>query len=78
MKVETQNINEIKIAEIISFENIINNNSDGLDLPWNLYYQDFNKPIIYKQNISPDFFELKNGMEGEIFQKFQTIAFGWQ
>lgn len=72
MKVETHNIDDIKIAEVISAENIINNTSDGLDLLGNLYYQDFDKIIIHEQNITPDFFDLKNGMAGEILQKFSN------
>lgn len=72
MKVETHNIDNIKIAEVISAENNINNTSDGLDLLGNLYYQDFDKIIIHEQNITPDFFDLKNGMAGEILQKFSN------
>ncbi|SEO01090.1 protein of unknown function [bacterium A37T11] len=72
MKVETHNINNIKIAEVISTNNIINNTSDGLDLLGNLYYQDFDKIIIHEKNITPDFFDLKNGMAGEILQKFSN------
>lgn len=60
MNIETHNINDIKIAEVISTDNIINNTSDVLDLLGNLYYQDFDKIIIHKKNITPDFFDLKN------------------
>ena len=72
MNIETHNINDIKIAEVISADNIINNTSDGLDLLGNLYYQDFDKIIIHEKNITPDFFDLKNGMAGEILQKFSN------
>ena len=72
MNIETHNINNIKIAEVISVDNIINNTSDGLDLLGNLYYRDFDKIIIHEKNISPDFFDLKNGMAGEILQKFSN------
>lgn len=70
MNIETHNINDIKIAEVISTDNIINNTSDVLDLLGNLYYQDFDKIIIHGKNITPDFFDLKNGIAGEILQKF--------
>lgn len=72
MKIETHDINDTKIAELISEDTIINNIEDGLDLLGNLYYQDFDKIIIYEKNVTPDFFELKNGIAGEILQKFSN------
>jgi len=72
MKIETHNINETKIAEVISEVNIINKIEDGIDLLGNLYYQGFDKIVIYEKDITPDFFELKNGIAGEILQKFST------
>ncbi|MCA0430458.1 MAG: DUF4180 domain-containing protein [Bacteroidetes bacterium] len=72
MKIETHYINNIKIAEVISKKNVINNIDDGVELLGNLYYQDFDKIIIYEKNITPDFFDLKNGIAGEILQKFST------
>jgi len=41
-----------------------------LDLLGNLYYQDFDKIIIHEKNITPDFFDLKNKLAGDILQKF--------
>lgn len=38
----------------------------------NIYFQGFEKLIIYKHNITNDFFDLKNGMAGEILQKFSN------
>ncbi|WP_316824309.1 DUF4180 domain-containing protein [Pedobacter miscanthi] len=72
MKIETHTVNNINIAEIISEEIIIKHAEDGLDLLGNLYYQGFDKIIINTQNITPDFFDLKNGMAGEILQKFSN------
>jgi hypothetical protein len=72
MEIKTHTINNIKIAEIISEEIIIKNAEDGLDLLGNLYYQDFDKIIIGTHNIIPDFFDLKNGIAGEILQKFSN------
>jgi hypothetical protein len=72
MKIETHNIDDTKIAEVNSDETIINNTEDGLDLLGNLYYQDFDKIIIYDKNITPDFFDLKSGIAGEILQKFSN------
>lgn len=70
MKIETHNINNIKIAEIISDDIVLKTTEDGLDLLGNLYYQGFDKIIIDEKNITPDFFDLKNGIAGDILQKF--------
>lgn len=72
MKIETHTINNIRIAEVITDEVIIKTAEDGLDLLGNLYYQDFDKIILHQQNIIPDFFDLKNGIAGEILQKFSN------
>lgn len=72
MKIETHTLNDIKIAEVISEVNIINKMEDGLDLLGNLYYMGFDKIIIHEKDITTDFFDLKNGIAGEILQKFST------
>jgi len=72
MHIETHLIKNIKIAEITSDAIIVQSAEDGLDLLGNLYYQGFDKIIIHSRNISPDFFDLKNGMAGEILQKFSN------
>lgn len=70
MKIESHLVNNVKIAEVVSDALIIQSSEDGLDLLGNLYYQDFDKIILHAKNITPDFFNLKNGMAGEILQKF--------
>jgi hypothetical protein len=72
MKIKTHAINNTKIAEVISDELIINSIQDGLDLLGNIYYQDFEKIIIYEENITPEFFDLKTKIAGEILQKFSN------
>jgi Domain of unknown function (DUF4180) len=72
MKIETHNINNTKIAEVISDETVINKTEDGLDLLGNLYYQGFDRIVINEKNITQDFFDLKTGMAGEILQKFSN------
>jgi hypothetical protein len=64
--------NDTEIAEVISDKLIIANAQDGLDLLGNLYYQGFDKIIVHQKNITPDFFDLKTGMAGEILQKFSN------
>ena len=72
MKIETHNIDAKSIAEVISDQTVISKTEDGLDLLGNLYYQGFDRIVIQEKNITSDFFELKNGMAGEILQKFST------
>jgi hypothetical protein len=72
MKIETHHINDTKIAEVISDATIINNPEEALDLMGDLYYQGFDKIVIHEKNIAPDFFDLKNGIAGEILQKFSN------
>src|SRR5690554_991946 len=73
MKIEAHNINDTNIAEVISEVNVINKVEDGIDLLGNLYYQGFDRIIIYEKNITPEFFDLKTGIAGEILQKFSNF-----
>lgn len=57
---------------MISEVNVINKVEDGIDLLGNLYYQGFDGIIIYEKNITPEFFDLKTGIAGEILQKFSN------
>lgn len=72
MNIVTHQIGENKIAELQSDETIISNSEEGIDLMGDLYYQGFDSIILHEHNINTDFFELKNGMVGEILQKFST------
>lgn len=72
MQIINHSINNINIAEVNSASVIIHSSADGLDLMGNLYYQGFDRIIIYEPNITPAFFDLKTGMAGEILQKFST------
>jgi hypothetical protein len=65
-------IKAFKIAEIISEDILIQTTEDGLELLGNIYYQDFDGLILHAKNITPAFFDLKNGMAGEILQKFSN------
>lgn len=72
MTTEIHQNGAIKIAEIIAEEILISNAEEGLQLMVDLYYQDCDKIIIREKNISPDFFDLKTGLAGEILQKFSN------
>ena len=70
MRIETHEVNNIRIAEIIADEVVLKTAEDGLDLLGNVYYQGYDKLILHQKNITPDFFDLKTGMAGEVLQKF--------
>ncbi|MBN8653645.1 MAG: DUF4180 domain-containing protein [Cytophagales bacterium] len=72
MKIESHSINQIRIAEIIADEIIIHSAADGLNILGDIYYQGFDSVIVYEKNITPDFFQLANGMAGEALQKFSN------
>jgi len=72
MIVKTHENNAVKTAEVVSEDILINTPEEGLQLLVDLYYQGFDKIVIHEKNITPDFFDLKTGIAGEILQKFST------
>jgi hypothetical protein len=72
MEIISHQIQGLQVAEIISDAILIQTAADGLDLLGNLYYQGFEKIVLRASNISPNFFDLKSGMAGEILQKFSN------
>lgn len=72
MNIEIHQVNDTRIAEIISDNIVIAHAEDGIDLLGNLYYQDIDKIILHQKNIAPAFFDLKTGIAGEILQKFSN------
>ncbi len=76
MKIETHTIQGIKTAEIISDENILKTTESGIQLIGDLYYQGFDRILIYEKNITPEFFDLKTKIAGDILQKFAQYRMG--
>ncbi|MDR6372022.1 hypothetical protein J2795_003320 [Chryseobacterium bernardetii] len=76
MIIKLHEIHTLKIAEIISDDIIIQSAQDGLDLMGDIYYQGFDKVILHEKNITPEFFDLKTKMAGEILQKFSNYRIG--
>lgn len=72
MNIVTHKQGATKIAEVISDQILIGNVEDGLQLMGDLYYQGYDKIIIYETNITPDFFDLKTRLAGEVLQKFSN------
>jgi len=76
MQIKSHDINTIKIAEVVSDKIFIQSAQDGLDLLGDIYYQGFDKVIIYEENITPEFFDLKTKIVGDILQKFSNYRVG--
>lgn len=72
MEIITHNVNDVNIAELISADVIVNDTEAGFDLLGNLFYGGFDRVIIHEKNITPEFFDLKSGIAGEILQKFSN------
>lgn len=62
----------IEIAEVVSEGFVINTVEDSIDLIGNAYYQGFESLILHVRNITPDLFDLKTKMAGEVLQKFSN------
>lgn len=72
MHIDIHEEGNIRIAEVTSEDIIITHAADGLDLLGNLYFQDVDRIILHEKNITPDFFDLKTGLAGELLQKFSN------
>lgn len=72
MNIELKEHNGYQIAELVSDGIEIRNSQDAVDLMGNCSYQGTTKIIIRERNLTPDFFELRTGIAGEILQKFST------
>lgn len=72
MEIKLHQLNDITIPEVVSENIVIENTQDAIDLLGNLYYQGFDNIIIHQKNITPDFFDLKTGIAGDILQKFSN------
>lgn len=60
------------VAEISSEGIVISTTSDALDILGNAYYGGFEKIILHEKNITPEFFDLKTKLAGDILQKFSN------
>jgi Domain of unknown function (DUF4180) len=72
MKIVIHEIENKKIAEIISDETVIKETQDALDLMADSDYNGAREIIIQEKHLSPLFFDLKTQLAGNILQKFST------
>ena len=61
-----------KIAEIKSDEIVIKTPQDALDIMADASYYEARSLIIREKNLSPEFFDLRTRIAGEIIQKFSN------
>ena len=76
MRIQTHEVNDLKIAEVLSDSLLIRNAGDGLELLVDLYYRQFDRIIVHEKNINPDFFDLSTRIAGEMLQKFSNYRMG--
>jgi hypothetical protein len=62
------------IAEILSEDILITETQDALDIMGDVTYNGSSRIIMHEKNITPDFFDLKTGIAGDILQKFSTYG----
>lgn len=72
MQIITHQKNGIQVVEVISDAVLVQTPDDGGQLLADLYYQGFDYIILKAEQLSPDFFELKTKLAGEVLQKFST------
>ena len=72
MEVDIIEINRNNIAVLKSLGVLIQETQDALDLMAEAGYLNSHKIIIKKDQVTPEFFDLKTGIAGEILQKFST------
>jgi len=74
MNMQINKIEGTDIAEILSEDILINETQDALDIMGDVTYNGSSRIIMYEKNITPDFFDLKTGIAGDILQKFSTYG----
>ncbi|MBO9731672.1 MAG: DUF4180 domain-containing protein [Chitinophaga sp.] len=72
MEITLTIINSKGIATIASDQIVVNHPDDALDILGNCGYQGAVGIILQEQQITPEFFDLRTGIAGEILQKFST------
>lgn len=72
MELRIVEVKSHKIAEIESEQIVIHNTQDALDIMGNSSYQGASSLIIREVHLTPEFFDLKSGVAGDILLKFSN------
>lgn len=71
MNLNVTQIGEETVAEVLSDEPVVRTPGDALDLLATAQYQHgATCLLLYEENLTPEFFDLKTGLAGEILQKY--------
>lgn len=76
MEINIIKAGNILLAEIRADEIIIHTVQDALDIMADCRYQGCDALILNQKNITPEFFDLKTKLAGDILQKFSTYQCG--
>ena len=72
MKIQPHQSSNTKIAEVTASDILISTIEDALNLMADIYYQGYDAMILHEATITPEFFDLKTGIAGEVLQKFSN------
>jgi hypothetical protein len=76
MNIVTHNVDGTEIAEMQSRGIIIRSARDAMDIIGQLLGQHITKLILHERQLCPEFWQLSNGLAGEILQKFINYSVG--
>jgi hypothetical protein len=74
-KLEFTQSDGINFACLLSDAVEIKSTGDALDLMGNCYGRRTNRLILRREHFTPEFFDLRSGLLGEVLQKFTTYDF---
>lgn len=72
MEIKIHNLNNVQVAEVITDNIVVCDTQDALDIMADANYNGISKIIIHENQLTPEFFDLKTRLAGEILQKFST------
>ncbi len=72
MQFKIHSLGQNQIAELSEENVLIASAQDAVDMLGNLYYQGLDRVIVHEISLTPNFFDLKNGIAGDILQKFSN------
>ena len=75
MNFEIIEIDAVRIAEVHSGEVVVRTVQDAIDLIANADYQGARSVLIHADQLTPEFFDLRSGLAGEILQKCANYRF---
>jgi hypothetical protein len=76
MNIFTHDVNGTEIAEMRAQGIIIRSARDAMDIIGQLLGQHIEKLILHERQLCPEFWQLSNGLAGEILQKFTNYHVG--